>query len=203
MTGGRSSRAITDAPSLTALAHPTRLALMEAIAVAGTLTATQASPLVGESPTACAYHLRTLARLGFIEEADGGPGRQRPWRLAQSSMSVDEDSDNPAAAAAARALSTAAIEHWIARIRAFQLARPRLPEEVRGVTGANEALVFATPAELAQLLTDMWELISRYTDRMDPARRPPGSQPFELVLFTHILDVFGQGDSDAQAAADS
>jgi len=74
----RPNRTIADAPSLRALAHPTRLALIEAIAVSGALTATQASVIVGESPTACAYHLRTLARLGFLEQADGGHGRERP-----------------------------------------------------------------------------------------------------------------------------
>jgi hypothetical protein len=43
--GPGKSRTIKDAPSLLALAHPTRLALMEAVGLAGTLTA--ASEVVG------------------------------------------------------------------------------------------------------------------------------------------------------------
>jgi len=193
---------LADAPSLQALAHPTRLALMEAIGVSGALTATQASALVGESPTACAYHLRMLARLGFIEEAGGGAGRERPWRLAQSGLSIDEDSDDPAVTRAAEALSKALVERFIARIRRFELARSRLPEDVRAATGVNQSFVFATPAEMTRLRADIRALISRYTDRMEPARRPPGSQPFELVMFTHVFGADGEGASGAQAAAD-
>jgi len=41
--GATSYRAIRDVPSLQALAHPTRLALLEAIGLGGAMTATQAS----------------------------------------------------------------------------------------------------------------------------------------------------------------
>jgi hypothetical protein len=190
-------RTIADAPSLTALAHPTRFALIEAVGLAGVLTATQASAVVGESPTACAYHLRMLARLGFIQEAGGGRGRERPWRLAQSGLSVGENSEDPAAASAAAALSKVLTEHWIDRIRAFELTRSGLSPQVREVTGTLESVIFARPAELDQLRAEIIELMCRYIDRMDPARRPPGCQPFEMVTFTHVLQVAGQGAGDA------
>lgn len=190
-------RAIDDAPSLKALTHPTRLALMEAIALSGTLTATQASGLVGESPTACAYHLRMLARHGFVEEAGGGRGRERPWRLAHTGMSFDEHSDDPAIALAGRALSKMLIERWIDRIRAFDLARLRYPEDVREATVIQQAVVFATPAELVQLRDEIAALMFRHTDRVDPANRPAGSVPFEMVLFTHVLRVKEADSQDA------
>jgi DNA-binding transcriptional ArsR family regulator len=182
-------RKIADAPSLKALTHPTRLALMEAIALSGTLTATEASELVGESPTACAYHLRTLARHGFVEEAGGGRGRERPWRLAQGGLSFGEDSDDPAFALAGRALAKMLIEHWIDRIRSFDLARSQYPKEVREVTDHLESIVFATPAELAQLRAEIFALMSRYVDRMDTGKRPADSLPFEMIVFTHVLPV--------------
>ncbi len=199
----RAHRTIADAPALTALAHPTRLALIEAIGLSGALTATQASGVVGESPTACAYHLRTLARLGFIEEADGGRGRERPWQLAQYGMSYDDDSADPAVASAARALSRALTERFISRIRAFELASSQFPEDVREATGTLQSVVFATPAELAELRAQVRALMSRYTDRIDPARRPPGSHPFEMVTFIHVLDVVRPGGDDAPVTADT
>jgi DNA-binding transcriptional ArsR family regulator len=198
----RPTRTIGDAQSLQALAHPTRLSLMEAIALSGALTATQASDVVGESPTACAYHLRVLGRLGLIEEAGGGHGRERPWRLAQSSMSIAENSDDPAAAHAAQALSKAVIERFIARIRAFELARSGFPEDVREVTGAVQSVVFATPAEMAQLRRELSALLAPYLGRSEPARRPPGAQPFELVTFVHILEIARSGGPDASATPD-
>src|SRR5215831_7968530 len=62
---------VRDPRMMRALAHPLRVALIEAIGQAdtGTLTATEASDLLGESPANCAFHLRTLAKYGFVEEA--------------------------------------------------------------------------------------------------------------------------------------
>jgi predicted ArsR family transcriptional regulator len=161
---------------------------MEAIALAGTLTATEASAQVGESPTACAYHLRTLARLGFLEDAGGGRGRERPWRLAQEGMTVT-GGDDPEVARAADALETMLTERFFARIQAARLARSSTSEDVQAVTGIVQSNVFATAAELRQLRAEIAALTSRYAERMDPARRPPDSVPFELVTFIHVFSV--------------
>jgi predicted ArsR family transcriptional regulator len=199
----RPHRTLADAPSLRALTHPTRLALMEAIALTGTLTATEASAQVGESPTACAYHLRTLARLGFLEEAGGGRGRERPWRLVPGGTSVDH-SDDPEVARAADALETMLAERLFARIRASRLARPSASAEVRGVSGIVQSNVFATVAELRQLRDEIGALTARYAERIDPARRPSDAVPFELVTFIHVFNVLPTtGAPGAQAHPDS
>jgi hypothetical protein len=199
----RPHRTLADAPSLRALTHPTRLALMEAIALAGTLTATQASARVGESPAACAYHLRTLARLGFLEEAGGGRGRERPWRLVPGGMTVT-DSDDPEVASAADALETMLTERFFARIRAARIVRSTASADVQAVTGIIQSNVFATAAELGQLRADIAALTSRYAERMDPACRPSDAVPFELVTFIHVFNVLpATGAADAQAHPDS
>ena len=81
-------RSLTDPKAMRAIAHPVRLALLELFEVMPTLTATQASEALGESPANCAFHLRTLAKYGFIREAGGGKGRERPWTAAQRSINV-------------------------------------------------------------------------------------------------------------------
>lgn len=58
-----------------ALAHPVRSSLLELLIIDGPITATEAGERLGESPTTCSFHLRQLARYGFVEEAGGGPGR--------------------------------------------------------------------------------------------------------------------------------
>ena len=70
-----------DPLAMRALAHPVRIRLLEELTFRGPLTATQAADHVGESPSSCSFHLRTLAKYGFVEEAGGGTGRQRPWRV--------------------------------------------------------------------------------------------------------------------------
>jgi DNA-binding transcriptional ArsR family regulator len=193
-------RAIRDVPSLQALAHPTRLALLEAIGLAGAMTATQASAVVGESPTACAYHLRMLARLGFIEEAGGGKGRERPWRLVPVGFAIGEDQDDPATAQASGALEKVLLERFFSNIRHFELERSRYPQEVRDLTGTVQSIAFATPEEMARLREELIALLSRYVDRLDPALRPADGYPFEVIVFTHVLPIPGlpPGATDAQ-----
>ena len=73
-------RRVSDAKTFRALAHPVRMALIELLVLSGPLTATEAGERIGESPTTCSFHLRQLARYGFVEEAGGGKGRARPWK---------------------------------------------------------------------------------------------------------------------------
>src|ERR1700686_3735301 len=79
-------RDVNDPKTLRALTHPVRLALLEALALEGPLTATAAGELIGESPTTCSFHFRQLAKYGFVEEADAGPGRNRPWKIINVGM---------------------------------------------------------------------------------------------------------------------
>src|ERR1700749_3266721 len=71
---------LTDPRALRAVAHPTRLKLMALLRRLGPLTATQAGGRIGESPSGCSFHLRSLAKYGLVEEAGGGRGRERPWQ---------------------------------------------------------------------------------------------------------------------------
>ncbi|HEX6872451.1 MAG TPA: helix-turn-helix domain-containing protein [Micromonosporaceae bacterium] len=73
-------RDIEDPRVLRALAHPVRLRILEELVLGGSLTATELADRVGESPANCSWHLRQLSRYGFVAEAGGGTGRQRPWR---------------------------------------------------------------------------------------------------------------------------
>src|SRR5580693_3114647 len=86
-------RKVTDAQTLRALAHPVRIALIEALTLRGAMTATEVGELIGESPTTCSFHLRQLAKYGFVEEAGGGKGRARPWRITSIGMSVTTTHD--------------------------------------------------------------------------------------------------------------
>ena len=76
-----SKKVIKSVGELKALSHPLRLDLLEAVTIHRQLTATQAAEIVGESPANCSWHLRQLAKYGFLEEVPGTTGRQRPWHV--------------------------------------------------------------------------------------------------------------------------
>jgi DNA-binding transcriptional ArsR family regulator len=180
-------RELTDPKAMRALAHPTRLALLEALADAGTLTATQASEAVGESPASCSFHLRQLAKYGFVEEAGGGTGRQRPWKLAHVGMRFPDVQDDPETAMAAVGLQSALRERHLARYARATAARGHLPKKWREVTGDSQGLLYVTPQELRELDDELTGVLLRYQDRIaDPAKRPKGSEPVEVLVLSYL-----------------
>ena len=53
---------LTDPRMMRALAHQGRIAIWTHLALHGPATATECAEIAGLSPSACSYHLRTLAR---------------------------------------------------------------------------------------------------------------------------------------------
>ena len=126
--------AISDPKMMRALAHPLRVALIEAIGQADsqTLTATEASELLGESPANCAFHLRTLAKYGFVEEAGGGRGRQRPWRLRYSGLEISPPWEDQETRLAVQAAAGIWFDRWLTRARSRLMRDRRLPGRLAG-----------------------------------------------------------------------
>jgi DNA-binding transcriptional ArsR family regulator len=186
---------IADAATMRAMAHPVRLALLEALGRHEPLTATEAAAIVGESPSACSFHLRMLAKYGLVE-ADEAIGRRRPWRRKNPSGFVfPAVADDPQTSLAAGALSDLVWGRLLDRARAVLASRPRLSAEWQAITSAAETVAYVTPEEAEQFKAEMWDLIGRYASRLeDPSRRPPGSLPLEILLVTYPLDaVTGKG----------
>lgn len=74
---------LEDPEALRALAHPLRGKLLAALRIDGPATASMLARRYGESSGATSYHLRQLARYGFVEDDAGHEGgRERWWRAA-------------------------------------------------------------------------------------------------------------------------
>jgi hypothetical protein len=203
---------LTDPKAIRALAHPVRWALLEALGQAGTLTATQASEMLGESPANCAFHLRTLAKYGFVEEAGGGRGRERPWRQTYDGMSWRTRAEDPQATQAAEALDQVWLDRSLNRARHGLTAMAQWPKGLEDSLGATTTRLYVTPAEADELYTEIHEVFERlvglhhrFADRRDPKRRPADSMPVEFVLMAYpILDLppLPQDDEDTVAGTD-
>ena len=184
------TRRLTDARAMRALAHPVRIALLEALAHAGTLTATQASELVGESPANCAFHLRTLAKYGYVVEAGGGKGRERPWRRAHTELHIPTEQEDPGAAVAAQELGQFWLETTLERAHSMLSGSRVWPEEWRhtGLLGGSEYVAYMTPDEARKFGAEVERLYRQFEDRLDhPERRPEGAMPIEMLLFNYPL----------------
>lgn len=180
-----------------ALAHPIRLALLEALGLRGPLTATQAGELIGESATTCSFHLRQLAKYGLVEEAGGGPGRQRPWRLAYSRLTIDtRDEGHPESLLAAQALDRMFHDRSFQRLQTWYEMRHTFPTSWQNAAGSSQSVLWVTPDELQALQADVTALLARFDERrFDPAQRPADALLAEVLYFSYPLPPRSQGDN--------
>ena len=203
---------LNDPKAMRALAHPLRWALLEALGHAGTLTATQASEMLGESPANCAFHLRTLAKYGFVEEAGGGKGRERPWRRAFGRMSWHARQGDEQFRLAGQALNQVWLDRVLSRARRSLAATTSWPEGFEDDLGGSTSMSYMTPEEAREVHAELMKTFERtigqehrFSERRDPARRPPGAVPVEFVLLAYpILDApplpGDDGDDDSTGA---
>jgi DNA-binding transcriptional ArsR family regulator len=182
-------RTISDARTLRALAHPVRVALIELLSLQGAKTATEAGELIGESPSSCSFHLRQLAKYGFVEEAGGGTGRRRPWRMTSIGMRVSTVDADAETALAAGALQRLFRERQLERYRTWLETRASYPKRWQAAADDSEYVFYLTVDELEELNEELSTLLlPLHRERLtDPTTRPPGSVPVELLLFAYPI----------------
>ena len=153
------------------------------------MTATEVGERIGESPTTCSFHLRQLAKYGFVEEAGGGKGRARPWRMTSIGMSFADVHDDPATEIAASALRRVVLERQLARYQTWLETKTAYPQPWRKAAGNSEYVFYLTPGELEQLNDKLSALlIPLMRERLaDPSKRPPGSVPMEMLVFSYPM----------------
>ena len=108
-------RKLDSAAAMRALAHPLRMELLEALVLDGPATATELAKRLDDTPSNCSWHLRKLAEFGFVEEAPGGAGRNRPWRAAAHGLSWA--GDDPESRQAGHGLTDLLLGRELQRLR--------------------------------------------------------------------------------------
>jgi DNA-binding transcriptional ArsR family regulator len=156
--------------SIRALAHPARLAIIDALVTGDELTATQCAELTGLSPSATAYHLKFLERYGLAETAAPRPDRrERPWRATGRQLQANLDGSTPAGASAVAAVVAAHIDMTRAIAVEFHAAGHAEPEEWRDPAVLNNADLWLTVEELQRVGKELGAVIAPYRRRTRPA----------------------------------
>lgn len=159
-------RRVTDVASLKAVAHPLRVHLLGALRIDGPATATELARKLGESSGATSYHLRQLARYGFVEEDPEQPNaRDRRWRAAHryTSWTESDFADEPEGREATRWLRRRQRE-YAAQV-AERYEETDWGEEWRDVAGQSDDVVRLTPASLRSLTEQVHALIHEHAAR--------------------------------------
>src|ERR1700722_11857228 len=166
-----------DPRAIRALAHPARMAIIDALASGDELTATDCAALTGLSPSATAYHLKLLQRFGFAEPAPPRPdGRERPWRASGRPTQVDLDASTPAGAAATSAVIAAHID--TSRTVAVEFTESSHTEPARWRDAGTLAIadLWLTVDETEKLGEQLSAVLRPYRERTLAGERPGGSR---------------------------
>ncbi|GGS89173.1 transcriptional regulator [Planobispora rosea] len=181
-------RTLSDPRAMRALAHPARLAILNKIQVDGTATATDVAEVVGITPSAASYHLRMLAKYGFVEDAPPrGDGRERLWRRVTEGWSVGiEADDQPEVRAAKNTLITMIRDEAAAEVTRALDSLDREPEEWRDATLFSRSVLFLDAAEMKGVAEQIDKLLAPYSiNRRDRSQAPAGARVAEahITLF--------------------
>lgn len=166
----------SDPARIRALAHPVRLDLIAFLDEVGEATATQCADRLGETVANCSFHLRTLAKAGFIEPAPAR-GREKPWRPTSRGRRIRIDPEQPGSQVAIAELVGLAMLREAERVRGFLQRQEHRPEAWKDTVAVTTSMFWATADEMRELVAAVNDLTDRFEGRADdPSLRPVGAR---------------------------
>jgi DNA-binding transcriptional ArsR family regulator len=171
---------LTDPRAIRALAHPARLAIIEALRPGEELTATELASVTGLSPSATSYHLKALAKWGIVEAGQARTdGRDRPWKAVGNSIEVNSSAPASTALAEAAILGT-----FLDRNRAIALEfleqEENEPQEWRDTAELAASDYWLTAEELRKASREIRDVLAPYKERR-PDSRPASSRRVRIA----------------------
>jgi DNA-binding transcriptional ArsR family regulator len=169
-------RPIHDPERIRALAHPTRLELLDFLHERGEATATECSRRLGESVASCSFHLRMLGKYGYIEPA-ARRGREKPWRVAHGLRDIRPSPEVTGSLSAVTELAGLVVLHQGERLRRFLAGAHGEDDSWIQASTIASTEVWLTVEEMAELSHTVQHLVDRFYERnTDPGKRPPGAR---------------------------
>ncbi len=171
-----------------ALAHPARLAILRRLQVEGPATATECAEVVGISPSACSYHLRMLAKYGFVVDAPPrGDGRERMWQAPHRGFTVAEpDELTPELADAKNVLARTVVSGLMDDLIRYLESSVRESREWRQAATINQMLLLVNAEELQELGARLTEILQPYLSKS----RTQEEAPPDARLVQGIVQLF-------------
>jgi DNA-binding transcriptional ArsR family regulator len=190
------NRQVTDPDVLKALTHPLRRQLYRLLGQLGPANIPILAEHTGADPGQLSYHLRELAKRGFVEEVPelARDRRERWWRTVDESWGwTTADLPDPASRAIGESLHQLGVAEEFERLRVFEATKQTFgPDWVRVAHTSNSNLRL-TPAELAELCEELNAAVRRWSaevGRIDPSSRPedrPDDGRSNVFLFFHAF----------------
>lgn len=187
---------ISDPKAIRALAHPVRLDLLELLVAIGPATAAQCGRILGVSQASCSFHLRQLAKYGFVEDA--GPcsdRRERQWRMPDPRIKL------PGGDAVTRQFHQLVVERTMQEILDYARRGDADSPDWRGTGGMLGGVALVSAAEAAEIKAKWRELVEPYFARAvgGGLRLKPGQRYVRYFMAGTPLPEIDPEDADRDA----
>jgi DNA-binding transcriptional ArsR family regulator len=170
-----------DARSLVALAHPLRIRIRDRLRREGPANATQLAREFGETSGATSYHLRMLARHGFVEpDPERGVGRERWWRATPEVLQIypSEFVDDETASEALRVVDSERMRMAQERLERWLAHRAQWSGPWRDAAENSVFGLRLSPEQMRAFADEMIAIVDTYM----AAEPGPGAASVELQL---------------------
>ena len=181
---------ISDVGTLKALAHPRRQAILQQLSSKGPATSATLARDLGWNTGATSYHLRELARYGFVEEVpERAHGRERWWRAVRRDLRFPRRSQqSPEARSIIEEMNRRGFAEDVEMFARMQANADQL-----GAWGDafpySRGTIHVTLEELVAFFEDYIQLLKRY-------QRPPGDAPDDARLVITRFFAFPAPSAD-------
>jgi DNA-binding transcriptional ArsR family regulator len=166
---------IRDPAVLKAVTHPLRLRLYELLSVLGPATVGALAERCQAAPGQISFHLRALARHGFVEPAPdcGNDRRQSWWRVVPGGVKF-RTSDLPSRAA--DIVIDQLLRDHVEHITDFRADPDRYGPAWRDAEIGTDARLRMSPAELAEFEREIGAVVRRWAERTLPGDPADGRE---------------------------
>jgi len=175
---------LTDPQAIRALSHPLRLDLIELLG-SGPATAAECARALGSTQANCSFHLRQLAKYGFVVEAPPGDDRrERRWQVLDFEQSWSSSEDPTLT----NALEQVFVRRETKRlVDYYSVRQPSESEEWRRAGMLGGVTLPVTPDELdditRRLAAVIQEVVPAYVERIgDRSTWPEGTRLARILL---------------------
>ena len=168
----REQRVITDLEVLRSLAQPRRQQIIQHLTLHGPATSATLARALDLNTGATSYHLRELARQGFVEEMPGeGHGRERWWRYVKRDIRFPQRSEQDEATRIT--LDEVTRQSFAADVEALNaaLTDASLPAEWQDGVAYSRGTILVDPGDLRSFFEEYIALLNRYARTDRPAAR--------------------------------
>lgn len=174
-----SKKRVEDVETLRAFVHPLRMRLLGSLRTDGPATASELGRRFGESSGSTSYHLRQLARYGFVVEDDDQPSkRERRWRAAHdvTSWQTTDFLDDDAGRQIVQSLQSEQLRLLVDGVQRWFAEQDQWSRDWIDAAGHDDMHLRLRPDDLRALTAEVDAVVERFVERQRPADDPEAAR---------------------------